>query len=181
MSQIITDGMITWVGLKGSCCGFTFCNDRGHKASWRTRAKSVKQGAANKWWFCVGSRIHHRVAGKKVSCFLCDIWTGTTSHHYLDLVHIQVLERETQSMEQNYPNYFSDDYKGLIQSSLCFSTTEYTWLSSTMFLSGPFPLPNSTKKNYENHATFTIAWNNREMRVFCIYFSACHMVISEDS
>ena len=76
----------------------TFGNEGSQKASWWTWAKSLEQRAADHWWVCVGACIHHRVSRNKIGGLLGDIWSGAAPYHHLDLVHIQVLEREDQNM-----------------------------------------------------------------------------------
>ncbi len=79
----------------------TFSNERGQKASWWAWAKLAEQGAADHWWVCVGASIGHRVFGNKIGGLLRHIWSGAAPYNHLDLVHIQVLEREDQNYHKN--------------------------------------------------------------------------------
>lgn len=72
----------------------TLCDKRGQKASWRAWAKPAKQRATDHRRVCVGPSIHHSISGNKVGGLLSDIWTGAAPDHYLDLVHIKVLDEE---------------------------------------------------------------------------------------
>lgn len=60
----------------------------------------MKQGTADHWRVCVGACIHHRISRDKVGGLLCDIWTGAAPYHDLDLVHIQVLEKQDQKVHR---------------------------------------------------------------------------------